>query len=403
MKNILKTFYKYKMSIIFFILLSFIISFFCSEYIYNYNYSYYTITFEASNPKNLFTELYFNNTINIIDEYNNNLLEGQKKISYANIDYIAMLNDGWLEHNEDNYTYYVKHKYFPSINRTSNGIVNEGENRVYNYFKLILSYADDSYNLDSSTLVISTYGQVNSYIVSLMTSSFILFIYLIILSVLSIYNKNYETVNISDNKEIYSTPFHISYWKKALKVFKNVKSLATISVLFALMIVCKFITLPSGFGTLGISFTYLIFSVISMIYGPICGIIIGALSDIIGELMFPSVTGFFIGYTLSSMLAGFTYGIFFYKTKITFAKCLYARIIVNLFINVMLGTIWWSIIYNLSFDATITYLLTMALPKNIIYLFPQSILLFLVLKYVLKPLRAFNVVDNKIIDNVSIL
>jgi len=102
------------------------------------------------------------------------------------------------------------------------------------------------------------------------------------------------------------------------------------------------------------------------------------------------------------MLAGFTYGLCFYKTKVTFTKCLMARVIVNLVINVVLGSIWWKMIYNLSIDETLAYLILTSLPKNIIYLLPQSILLYVVLKSLGKVLARFGYIDDKIGDNISL-
>lgn len=404
MKSIFSTFFKYKMSIVFFVVFSFLISFFCVEYIYNSNYASYTLTFSAVSPEQLFTSEYFDEVIDEINQHNNNLASGEKKISYANIDYHSMIKDGKLINNDDGtYTYFVKLKYFPSINRTSTGVVNEGDSRVKTYFKLILGYSDSSYSVNTNSIEVDLDGYQNSYLLSLIISLTVLIVYLVVLAFLTKLNKFKEIVDISDNIEIYKTPFKLGYWKKARRVFTTPKDLSMIAILFALMLVCKFISLPSGFGSLGIGVTYLVFSIITMIYGPICGLVIGFFSDSIGYFMFPSATGFFFGYTLSAMLTGFIYGIFFYRTKITFAKCLYARIFVNLFINVCLGTIWWSMIYGLNHDATITYLLTMALPKNLIYLVPQSALLFLVLKYVLKPLKSFNLIDSRVVDNVSLL
>ena len=111
---------------------------------------------------------------------------------------------------------------------------------------------------------------------------------------------------------------------------------------------------------------------------------------------------FFPGYTLDAMIAGFTYGICFYKTKLTFTKCLLARLVVNLFVNVVCGSIWWSIINSFTYEAFQTYMLFISLPKNIIYLLPQTILLFIVLKAMTKPLSAFNLIDQRISEHVTI-
>ena len=62
-----------------------------------------------------------------------------------------------------------------------------------------------------------------------------------------------------------------------------------IAVLFALQILMKFVSIPSGFANLGIGLTYLIFAYICLIYGPIWGLIIGCGSDIVGFIMKPTI------------------------------------------------------------------------------------------------------------------
>ena len=171
-----------------------------------------------------------------------------------------------------------------------------------------------------------------------------------------------------------------------------------------MMLVCKLIPIPSGFGNLGLSFTYLFFSMISMIYGPIAGLVIGIFSDVLGYFIGGASGMFFPGYTLDAMLAGFVYGLCFYKTKLTFAKCLYARLIVNLFVNVVMGSLWYCIVYvgDFTFDSYLTYVTIISLPKNLIYLLPQTILLFIVLRAMTRPFAAFGLIDQRIRDHVTL-
>ena len=140
----------------------------------------------------------------------------------------------------------------------------------------------------------------------------------------------------------------------------------------------KFISIPSGFANLGLGLTYLIFAYICLIYGPIWGLIIGFSSDIFGFIMKPTI--FHPGYTLQAMLTGFVYGLFLYKTDLKFSKVLLCRIIINIFLNGIFGAFLWGSYADLTLDATITYMNVVCLPKNIIYLIPQSALLYFFLK-----------------------
>ena len=94
------------------------------------------------------------------------------------------------------------------------------------------------------------------------------------------------------------------------------------------------------------------------------GVIIGFCSDMIGYFLFQSSFKIFFGYTLNAMLAGFTYGLCFYKRRITFTKCLYARLVVNLIINVCLGSLWWKILYDLTLEGFYSYLFFIALDRK---------------------------------------
>ena len=236
-------------------------------------------------------------------------------------------------------------------------------------------------------------------------AAFAMFLFSIAFFFIIIKAKNEDyLVDIVDNEKIYSTPFHKSYWKNSLKPFKNIKDMVVLAMLLALVCVFKLIKIPSGFGALGIGFTYLILAVIGMIYGPIVGLFTGAFSDIMGFVIAPTGGMFFIGYTLDAVVSCFLYGIFFYKTKLTYTKCLMVRTIINLVVNVVFGSLWYMIVFvgDFTYEGYMTYMTFISLPKNLIYLLPQSIVLFLVLKIMTKPLAMFGLIDTKVKENVTL-
>ena len=175
-------------------------------------------------------------------------------------------------------------------------------------------------------------------------------------------------------------------------------------MLFGLMLVCKIFSLPSGFSNLGLSLTYLFFSLISLIFGPIAGLTVGFFSDILGYFLFDkSGMTFYFGYTLQAMLAGLIYGLFFYKSRITFFRCFIARLLVNLVLNVILGSIFFGDIMNYDYETIKAYALVIELPKNIIYLLPQSLLLFIFLKFVSPILYRYKYINKTIYENINII
>lgn len=406
-KKILKSFWVYKAVVLIFLIIGFLAGFFISEYIYNNNFSYYEFEVNSNyDPNEYMTKEFFNDTLDKISEYNKNLEEGQSKISIASIEHDKMLKKVKVEKLDDNtYSIQIKRKFFPTTFKNSSGTLNEGLARATKYIKTILLFdKTDEYEIEFINDPIATLeNEVNPYIMGVSFMGVMLILCLVLFIVGTKTDDDKFLVDISDNENIFKTPFHVKYWSHASKELSTVKKLCGISVTFALMFICKLITLPSGFGSLGIGITYLIFSIIAMIYGPICGITVGFLSDILGYFVFQSSEVFFFGYTINAMLSGFVYGLCFYRTKVTFAKCLYARLFVNLIVNVVLGSIWWAMLYDLNMDGMMTYLLFISLPKNLIYLIPQSLLLYVILKAVARPLSSYGIIDETIGQNISII
>ena len=394
--EIFKLIKKYLVTSLVVIMTFFLIAFFITDFFYNNNKAKYVYVFNsnAENISEIITVEYFDSVIKQIDEYNKT---AEKKISYAKIEYQDMLKNVELNQIGNTYEFIFLKKYFETTVKESNGQVNISENRAIKYLNLIFSYSDK--NIEFVELKLINY--VNPFIVGgiaagvsvVIIIGFIIFLYIL---------KGLYISSIEDNIDIFSSIFHKGYWKNSLSFTKKVKDLCTVSILFSMMLICKLIPIPSGFGSLGIGFTYLFFSVIGLIYGPICGIFVGFCSDILGYFLFQGSSVFFLGYTLSAMITGFIYGVFFYKKKITFTNCLLARFFVNIFINVVLGSIWWAIIYDLDIEAIKLYVFLTTLPKNVLYLLPQSILLYIVLKALAKPLAKFGLLNDKIAENVEL-
>ena len=204
---------------------------------------------------------------------------------------------------------------------------------------------------------------------------------------------------IFDNETVFKTPFHKAYWKEAGKEFKSVKKMVIMALLLGLTLVSKLIVLPSGFGTLGFRFGLIFLSVACMIGGPYFALIIGALSDILGFFLFESGSGAFNPiFTASAMLTCFIYALCFYRTNISFTKALIARIFVNFICNFIIEGFGQIIVYKYKFS----WLYLTSLPKQVAYLIPQSIIIFVVL-IVVAPIAAdTGFVDEKIKKGISL-
>ena len=150
------------------------------------------------------------------------------------------------------------------------------------------------------------------------------------------------------DKALFSTPFCKNYWKLSFSELKNVRMLVLAAVIVALRVAVKSITIPLMEG-LHISLDFFVNSVGSMIYGPVLGIIVGACSDTIGALLFPSGVYFF-PFIFVEMTSSFIFGLFLYRSKLTVTRIIFARFSVvvfdNLFLNQIIMKYYYTIIYN---------------------------------------------------------
>lgn len=94
-----------------------------------------------------------------------------------------------------------------------------------------------------------------------------------------------------------------------------------------------------------ISFGYLPIALFCALFGPMQGGIIAAIADILGCLIFSSGL-YFPGFTLSAYLSGIIYGYFFYHKKVSIQRIIMANILIFIFIDLMLNTLWLSILYH---------------------------------------------------------
>lgn len=107
---------------------------------------------------------------------------------------------------------------------------------------------------------------------------------------------------------------HTSY-----KVDQTIKKITISSMLVVLyVIINRFIAINiSAFGTpafIRITVSTIVLIIASIIMGPVYGLCVGIVSDIVSAVVFP-IGAFFPGYTLTYAMAGFIPGIIFYLSK----------------------------------------------------------------------------------------
>ena len=367
-KNIFKYYWIIFVAVI---VISFWLGFFVTENIYNQNVIYYDVEVQSNVIQEEDIEAHF--FLDALAKYDE---EGKLTgYSYETVkpEEFFKFQHYKISEEEEKLVISIKAKYFIGSDELTLS------NRSYERFGKVMNKVFKFHDADVSINVLEVRGYINPFIIASITLSVGVLGFFIV--ILCIRNKLFvPNTEIYDNETLFKNPFSINYWKKSVNSITKMKTfdMCLIAILFAIQILMKLVYIPSGFANLGLGITYLIFAYICLIYGPIWGLIIGFSSDIIGFIIKPTI--FHPGYTLQAMLTGFVYGLCLYKTDLRFSKVLVCRLIVNILLNGIMGAFLWGSYAGLTIEATWVYLGLVSLPKNIIYLIPQTILMYLFLK-----------------------
>ena len=359
------------------LVISFWLGFSITELV-NQNNTYYSVSFETNEIEIEDVDVTF--FLEALKKYNKDGSlavdeDGNQLYSYSTVKPNEFYENNDIEVSNENLiiTISIKAKYF--IGSEEGSISNKSLERFEKVMKKVLAFND--VNVSIKEMV--TRGYITPFemaIYSLVTGFIVSFVVMYLLR-----NKlSVSTFDAYKNGNIYRYPISKKYWIDAFDKVRKLKvfDMSMISILFALQLIMKFVKIPTGFPGLDIVLNYLIFALITVMYGPIWGVIIGFGSDIIGFIMNPVL--FHFGYTIQAMLTGLVYGLCLYKTEIKFSRVLIARIIINIVLNGVLGSFLWGDYSGWNVEESILYMWAVSIPKNIIYLIPQSILLYVFLR-----------------------
>lgn len=135
--------------------------------------------------------------------------------------------------------------------------------------------------------------------------------------------------------------------------------------------------------TLRITFGFVPIVLLGLLFGPIPAAIAAGLADFIGAVVFPTGGAYFPGFTISSLLTGFIYGKCLYQKSFNVWRIVLANFLVILFVQLLLNSLWLTLLYDKAFIALITSktvksLLMLPIESLIIvtlqkYLYPQVV------------------------------
>lgn len=169
--------------------------------------------------------------------------------------------------------------------------------------------------------------------------------------------------------------FSAAYWRAARAEFRNVRVLAFSGLVCAMAMVLETMPIYLLGPTLKIYFSFLAVSLGCMCYGPLVGIMAGAVIDSVGFLISGYGEPYFPGLMISAMLSGLIYGVMLYRRKPTVWRIILTRLIINYGINVLLGSVWKAMLYGKGY----LYYATSGLVKNTIMLPIEVFLMWVVL------------------------
>lgn len=185
------------------------------------------------------------------------------------------------------------------------------------------------------------------------------------------------------------------------KELKSTRNLVICAMMAALAIVLSYTTSFYITPTIKVGFSGLPNRLVDFMFGPVVGAIFGGVMDVLKFLIKPD-GGFFFGYTVTAIVGGFIYGLFYYKLQIkkpleinpetetrtmlfwlwvkVNAKAILLIFIANLLVkalcNVGLNTLWTSMTTGKAWLALIPARLT----KNLIQVPTDTVLHFVLLK-----------------------
>lgn len=182
------------------------------------------------------------------------------------------------------------------------------------------------------------------------------------------------------------TLLHRSYWKAAVADLYSTRNLVFAALMVAMARVLALIpSIPIAHTKL--SFSFPARAMCAFVCGPVAGMAYGFVEDILGFVLQP--TGeFFFGYTISTMAGMLVYALCFYRRRVTAVRIVLANVLVNIFVNAMLGSLWTLMIRG---GGYLGWFIP-SLGKNLITIVPKSLVLYFFFQAMLPVLGRMGVI-----------
>ncbi|WP_087064354.1 folate family ECF transporter S component [Intestinibacillus massiliensis] len=160
----------------------------------------------------------------------------------------------------------------------------------------------------------------------------------------------------------------------SLHELKSVRCIALTALLIALNVAMDLLNIRIWLSPdLRVGIGFLLNASIAMLFGPTVGMMAGFCTDVLGYLVNPVGGAYFPGYTITAIMGGLIYGLWFYGRRPNRLRAFGAKACINLVCNVGLNTLWLS----MTGGKAMALLLPARLAKNVLLLPFEAILLYL--------------------------
>lgn len=138
--------------------------------------------------------------------------------------------------------------------------------------------------------------------------------------------------------------------KSSSKELTKIQGLTLCAMMLALRVVLGYFAnatlaitpdIKIGFGFLPVAIT-------GILCGPVPAMIVGGMGDLLSFLIAP-MGYYFPGWTVSGILVGLLYGLFLYKSDCSLVRIIICEVVIGVFIEIALGSLWLLIQYDKAF------------------------------------------------------
>lgn len=137
------------------------------------------------------------------------------------------------------------------------------------------------------------------------------------------------------------------------KELKSVKTLAVCAMMLAVGTILGYFQIRlDNDKTIGIS--VIAPQLVSALYGPVVGGIVGGVGDVLDYILNPPASPFFPGYTLNAFLGQMIYGMVLYKKNLSLLRIIVSKVLVAVLVNLPLGSLWSWMFINKGYLAILT-------------------------------------------------